>query len=110
MKKKSGYLFWITGLSGSGKTSLAEKILNFIKKNVGPTIILSGDDLREIFSYKKYDKNSRLKYAFNYAKFCKQVTDQNINVIFSTVSLYHKVRSWNKKNHFEYILFKRKNL
>ena len=51
MKKKSGYLFWITGLSGSGKTSLAEKILNFIKKNVGPTIILSGDDLREIFNY-----------------------------------------------------------
>ena len=51
MKKKSGYLFWITGLSGSGKTSLAEKILNFIKKNVGSTIILSGDDLREIFNY-----------------------------------------------------------
>ena len=103
MKKKRGYLFWITGLSGSGKTSLAEKILNFIKKNVGPTIILSGDDLREIFNYKKYDKNSRLKYAINYAKFCKQVTDQNINVIFSTVSLYHKVRSWNKKNINNYL-------
>ena len=97
MKKKSGFLFWITGLSGSGKTSLAEKILNFVKKNYGPTIILSGDDLRSVFNYKNFDKKSRLKYAFSYSKFCKEITDQNINVIFSTVSMYHKVRFWNKK-------------
>ena len=29
-----GILFWITGLSGSGKTSLAKKILPFIKKKI----------------------------------------------------------------------------
>ena len=98
MKKKSGILFWITGLSGSGKTSLAEKIFNFVKNNYGPTIIVSGDDLRNLFGYNKFDKRSRLKYALSYSKFCKEITDQNINVIFSTVSLYHEVRSWNKKN------------
>jgi len=98
MKKKKGILFWITGLSGCGKTSLAKKILNFVKKNYGPTIIVNGDDLREIFDYKKFDKSSRLKYALSYSKFCKEITDQKVNVIFSTVSLYHKVRSWNKKN------------
>jgi adenylylsulfate kinase-like enzyme len=98
MKKKKGILFWITGLSGCGKTSLAKKILDFVKKNYGPTIIVNGDDLREIFDYKKFDKSSRLKYALSYSKFCKEITDQKVNVIFSTVSLYHKVRSWNKKN------------
>ena len=39
-----------------------------------------------------------MKYALSYSKFCKEITNQNINVIFSTVSLYNKVRSWNKKN------------
>ena len=97
-KKNKGILFWITGLSGCGKTSLAKNILNFVKKNYGPTIIFSGDDLREMFGYKKFDKNSRLKYALSYSKFCKEITDQNINLIFSTVSLYNRVRSWNKKN------------
>ncbi len=98
MNKKKGILFWITGLSGSGKTSLALKVFNFIKKNYGPSVVISGDDLRNIFNYKKFDKNSRLKYALSYSKFCKEITNQNINVIFSTVSLYNKVRSWNKKN------------
>ena len=103
MKKKNGYLFWITGLSGSGKTSLAKKIFKFIKKNYGPTIILSGDDLRRFFNFNKFDKKSRLEYALSYSKFCKQITDQNLNILFSTISMYHKVRSWNKKNIKNYI-------
>tara|TARA_B100001939_G_C16794510_1_gene552814 strand:- start:139 stop:651 length:513 start_codon:yes stop_codon:yes gene_type:complete len=103
MKKKNGYLFWITGLSGSGKSSLAGKVFEFIKKKYGPTIILSGDDLRRIFNFNKFDKKSRLEYALSYSKFCKQITDQNINILFSTISMYHKVRSWNKKNIKNYI-------
>lgn len=34
MKKNKGILFWITGLSGSGKTSLAKKIYPTIKKKI----------------------------------------------------------------------------
>ena len=102
-KRKKGILFWITGLSGSGKTSLAKKIFKFIKKKYGTTIVISGDDIRKIFEFKKFDKNSRLKYAKSYSKFCKLITDQNINIIFSTVSLYNKVRSWNKKNIHNYL-------
>jgi adenylylsulfate kinase len=103
MRKNNGYLFWITGLSGSGKTSLAEKIYEFVKKNYGTTLILSGDNLRRLFNFNKFDKRSRLEYAFSYSKFCKQITDQNINIIFSTISMYHKIRSWNKKNIKNYI-------
>ncbi len=103
MKRKKAFLFWITGLSGSGKTTLGKKIYSFIEKKFGPTLILSGDNLREIFNFSKFDKKSRLKYALLYSKFCKKITDQNINVIFSTVSLYHKIRSWNKKNIKNYL-------
>ena len=51
---KKWHLFWITGLSGSGKTTLAKKIYKKINKIYGPTIILSGDDIRNIFSLKKF--------------------------------------------------------
>ena len=51
-----GKLFWITGLSGSGKTTIAEKIKEKISKKYGPTLTISGDDLRKIFNYNKFSK------------------------------------------------------
>ena len=84
-KHKKGYLFWITGLSGSGKTTLANKITPYIKTRYGPSITLSGDDLRKIFNFNKFSRKKRLDYALTYSKFCKCITDRNINLIFSTV-------------------------
>ena len=98
INKKKGILFWITGISGSGKTTIAKKILKFIKKNYGSTIILSGDDLRHIFSLNKYSLTDREKIALSYSKFCKKITNQGINVIFATVSMFHKIRKYNIKN------------
>ncbi len=103
IKKNKGVLFWITGLSGSGKTSLGEEIKKEISKKYGTTICMSGDDLREIFNYKNYSRKSRLDLALRYSKFCEFVTGQNINVIFSTVSMFHKVRDRNKKYIKNYI-------
>ena len=34
---KKGIVFWITGLAGSGKTSIAKKVLPFIQRRYGPT-------------------------------------------------------------------------
>ena len=64
---------------------------------------LSGDDLREIFNFNKYSKKNRLNYALGYSKFCKKISDSNLNLIFSTVSLFDKVRKWNRKNIYNYI-------
>ena len=103
LKKNKGILFWITGLSGSGKTTIAEKIRSNIANKYGPTLIVSGDELRKIFNYKKFSKKHRLAYALSYGKFCKYITDKKINVILSTVSLFHKVRKWNRTNINNYV-------
>jgi len=103
LKKNSGITFWITGLSGSGKTTIAEKIKSKIFKKYGPTLTISGDNLREYFQYNKFSKQQRLNYAMNYGKFCKKITEQNINIIISTVSMFDKVRNWNRKNISNYL-------
>ena len=103
LKKNKGILFWITGLSGSGKTGIAENIKNNISNKYGPTVIVSGDDLRKIFNYKKFSRKDRLAYALSYSKFCKCITDNKINIILSTVSLFHKVRKWNRTNISNYM-------
>jgi adenylylsulfate kinase-like enzyme len=106
MKKKNknrGHLIWITGLSGSGKTSLANAIKPRIQKKYGNTLVINGDDLRKIFNLNKYDKNSRLNYGRQYCKFLKFLTDQNVNVIFTVVGLFNELRKWNKKNIKNYV-------
>lgn len=101
--KKKGILFWITGLSGAGKTSIAKAIKQDIIKKYGPTLLINGDDLRKIFNFNKYDKNSRLEYGIMFHKFAKFITDQNINLIFAVVGLFHKLRTLNKKKIDNYV-------
>ena len=48
LNKTEGIVFWITGLSGSGKSSIG-RLLHSIKKIYGPTILINGDDIRKLF-------------------------------------------------------------
>ena len=103
MKKKKinrskGILFCITGLSGSGKTSLAKKIKKNISKKYGPTIVISGDNLRKIFLLNKYDYASRMINMRKFLDFAKFVTNQKINIIFAVVGLIEKPKIWGRKN------------
>tara|TARA_B110000977_G_C10797683_1_gene385058 strand:+ start:47 stop:589 length:543 start_codon:yes stop_codon:yes gene_type:complete len=98
-----GILFWITGLSGSGKTSLAKKIFPIIKKKYGPTVHLDGDSLRNILNLNGYSYNERLSNTKIYNKIVKLLTEQNINVIISLVGLMQEPRTWNRKHIKKYI-------
>lgn len=100
--KKKGKVIWITGLPGSGKTAIAKKITKQITLLYGPTIEISGDELRKIFKFNDYNIKSRVKYAQIYSRFCKNLSNKGINIIFSTVSLFHIVQKWNKNNIKEY--------
>ena len=101
--KKSGTLIWITGLSGSGKSEIGKLILPMIEKKIGPTVLINGDDLRNIFKLYGYTKKDRLENAKKFYGLYKLITDQGINVIFCVVSMFDAVRSWNKKYINNYI-------
>lgn len=98
INKKYGILLWITGLSGSGKTTISKLIFKDFKKNYGPTVLISGDDIRNIFNLKSYDKKTRLLIGKKYVKFCKFFINQKINVIFSVAGLFHELRKIAKKS------------
>ena len=101
--KNKGILFWVTGLSGSGKTTIAKLIKSRISKLYGPTLIISGDDLRNIFELRGFDKKTRISIGIKFSRMCKLITNQNINIIFAVVGLIDKIRFLNKKNIKNYI-------
>ena len=103
INKKKGILFWITGLSGAGKTTIGNKIKKDISKKYGPTLMISGDNIREIFSLKGYDYKDRLEVLKKYTKFAKYITDQKLNVIFAVVGMAEAPRKWNRKNIDNYV-------
>ena len=103
LNHNKGILFWITGLSGSGKTSIAKEIKFKISKLYGPTIVVSGDDMRKIFGLTKYSRKERFKNAMNFSKYSEFITNQKINVIFANIGMFHKARSRNKLKIENYI-------
>ena len=103
LDKKKGILFWITGLSGAGKTSISHKINNRIKNEYGKTLYINGDEMRKIFELKSYDSLDRKKGGIKYSKLFKKITDQNINVLFAGMALFDDVRKWNRANVKNYL-------
>ena len=110
--KNKGIVFWVTGLSGVGKTTISKNLHKKITDHFGKTIFFNGDDFRRIFKLNKYSLNARKEYVLQYSKFCKFVSEQNINVLIAVVGLFDFVRLRNKekiKNYIEIFIKASKN-
>ena len=101
--QNKGILFRISGLSGSGKTTISKKIKKDIVKLYGPTLLVSGDNLREIFKFDKFTYSERVLLSKKFCKFAKFITDQKINLIFAVVGMMHSARKWCRDNVDNYI-------
>lgn len=101
---KEGILYWITGLSGAGKTTIGNRLYYELKKGNKNVILLDGDILKTIVEDTVgYTEEERRKRAIKYAKLCKVLTDQGMIVICCTIAMYDEVREWNRKNNKGYV-------
>jgi|TARA_B100001964_G_C13999173_1_gene494200 adenylylsulfate kinase len=103
INKNKGILFFLTGLSGSGKSEISENIKNSITKKYGPTIVLSGDDIRKSYGFKGYTKKERITLGKNNIKFIKIILNQKINVIYNAIAMSNELRKIKKKNIKNYL-------
>lgn len=98
-------VIWVTGLSGSGKTTFANKLNAHLRLNLFHTVLLDGDELRAVlnFSNSHFSRNERIELGFIYSRFCNYVAQQGYVVIIATIALYKEIQDWNRKNMPSYI-------
>jgi len=83
---------WLTGLSGAGKTTIAEELHRKLKKKKIKCIILDGDEIRNIFPSTGFDKESRIKHNINVGYMAALLEKQGYIVIVSLISPYVDAR------------------
>ena len=99
MDTASGKVFWITGLSGVGKSTLARIIYEALCNAGRNPIILDGDDIRKLLLTEPlFDRESRLVTARFNARLCHFLSKRGLDVVCATISLFHEVQEWNRNN------------
>ncbi|HFQ79956.1 MAG TPA: adenylyl-sulfate kinase [Desulfobacterales bacterium] len=92
-------VYWLTGLAGAGKTTIGRRLYHVLREEQHNTIFLDGDDLRGIMGNTcGHGINDRQKLAEAYARLCRLLSSQGFNVICATISMFHRVREWNRKH------------
>ncbi len=96
-------LIWITGLSGSGKTTIGKEVFARLKKRHPNTVFLDGDSFRAILGNDLgHTPADRLLNARRISAMCAFLVGQDINVVCATMSLYGEIFEQNRKNVREY--------
>lgn len=94
-----GTVYWITGLSGAGKTTIGKLLYEKIRAEHPNTVFLDGDTLRKVFGDDLgYSQEDRKKCAMRYSRLCAMLQEQGMNVICCTISMFDSVREWNRQN------------
>jgi len=96
-------VIWITGLSASGKTTLAKDVARRLREQGVNVVLLDGDELREVFgatlfSSQNHGREGRLALAFQYAHLCRILAQQGLTVVIATISLFREIHVWNRAN------------
>jgi len=94
-----GRVFWITGLSGAGKTTLGRELWNRLRAAGRPVTFLDGDALRSVIAEDLgHSAEDRRRSAMRNARLCRLLAEQGADVVCATISLFHEVQRWNREN------------
>lgn len=95
----TGRVFWITGLSGAGKTTIGLDLWRRLRAAGRSAVFLDGDALRAaIATDLGHTLLNRRQSAMRNARLCSLLAQQGHDVVCSTISLFHEVQRWNRAN------------
>jgi adenylylsulfate kinase len=85
-------VIWLTGLSGSGKTTIADRLVAALNEKEVKSVKLDGDEIRNAIKLHGFDEDSRKKHNLNVGYIASLFEKQGNIVIVSLISPYRDVR------------------
>jgi len=99
LETQPGWVFWITGLSGSGKSTIGWLLFQKLRSHCRNAVFLDGDELRRVFgSESGYSLEERRTCARRYSHLGRMLSEQGLHVVLATISMFHETRKWNRAN------------
>ncbi len=93
-----GWVIWITGLAGSGKTTLGRAVYEALRREISHVVYLDGDGFREIFGHSGYDRESRIEISKKRSALCAFLASQGIHVVATAISMFDEIYRLNRQN------------
>ncbi len=90
----TGAIIWLTGLSGSGKTTIATELANALRRERSGVCVLDGDELRRgVNSDLGFSPEDRTENVRRVAELAKLLAGEGLIVIAALISPFQKDRS-----------------
>ncbi len=97
--ERHNQVYWLTGLSGAGKTTIGRLWRDELRQAGETVIFLDGDEMRSVFGVGLgFSGSDRRKLAESYGRLCALLSGQGVTVVCCTISMFHSVRAWNRAN------------
>ena len=93
-KKLKPAVLWFTGLSGSGKSTISEKVYPALKERGYRTEHLDGDAIREIFPKTGFSREERNAHVKRVGYIASRLQAHGVFVIGSFISPYREAREF----------------
>ncbi|MFZ0279487.1 MAG: adenylyl-sulfate kinase, partial [Candidatus Sulfotelmatobacter sp.] len=89
----TGRVFWVTGLSGAGKTTVGRELWSRLRAAGRQVFFLDGDALRAVIAEDLgHSADNRRRSAMRNARLCRLLAGQGADVVCATISLFHEVQ------------------
>lgn len=95
---EKGTVYFFTGLAGAGKTTLGRLFYQCVKARQDSAVLFDGDTQRDAFDNRDYTYEGRLKGAWGLFAQCRDLANQGHDVVVCSISMYHAIQEWNRKN------------
>lgn len=96
---KKGTVYFFTGLSGAGKTTLGRLFFDRLAAQKDNVVFKDGDGLRvRPETEVDYSTEARIRRAKERFLEYKELADQGTDVVFCSIAMYDEIRQWNREN------------
>jgi adenylyl-sulfate kinase len=94
-----GAAVWLTGVSGAGKTTIAEAIYRKLKPAIPELVLIDGDTIRELFGAGLgFHEAARHEQISRIQRLARLLSGNGLVVLVAALYSHPKLLAWNREN------------